>query len=631
MEQSRASGAFTEEQILEAMDAFKVCDEDGSGKISSEELGSVLHEAGIKIPAYRVRLLLEKYDTSSDGKLNEEEFLHIYKDLKAQTDIGHKFKKAVNKRQDVATHGGTSEASVAGTTHSVKHAETKAYAEWINRKLQNDPDCGGYGFPISEDDLFKKTIDGVLLCKLINHAVPETIDERTINKTKLNPFHRTENQNLAINSARAIGCTVINIGPMDIENGDQNRHLILGMLWQIIRIGLLSEVNITKHPNLAVLLREGETMEDLLRLSPEQILIRWVNYHLERANIDKRISNFTEDIKDSEAYIHLLHQIAPKDAGVTTEAKFISDDTDRAAGMLEEAAKIGCNSFVGPAEVVGGHQRLNLAFVANLFNNFPALDGEDFELVDMPTEETREEKTYRNWMNSLGVDPFVHRLYSDLSSGLVLFQLYDCIKPKTVDWKRVHKKFNKLKENFEKLENCNYVVELGCQCRFSLVGIAGDNILNENQTLTLALVWQLMRAYTLAILNKLKDKQEGQTVTDAQIIAWANDKLAYAGKKSKVSSFKDKGLSDGKVILDVIDTIKPGSVKAEMVKDPEDPDNDDSVNAASLLNAKYAISMSRKIGARVYALPEDIVEVKPKMIMTIFACLMVKDLETAQD
>ena len=42
----------------------------------------------------------------------------------------------------------------------------------------------------------------------------------------------------------------------------------------------------------------------------------------------------------------------------------------------------------------------------------------------------------------------------------------------------------------------------------------------------------------------------------------------------------------------------------------------------NLSNAKYAISMGRKIGARLYALPEDIVEVKPKMIMTIFACLM---------
>ena len=41
-------------------------------------------------------------------------------------------------------------------------------------------------------------------------------------------------------------------------------------------------------------------------------------------------------------------------------------------------------------------------------------------------------------------------------------------------------------------------------------------------------------------------------------------------------------------------------------------------------NAKYAISMARKIGARVYALPEDLVEVKHKMVMTVFACLMTR-------
>jgi len=46
-----------------------------------------------------------------------------------------------------------------------------------------------------------------------------------------------------------------------------------------------------------------------------------------------------------------------------------------------------------------------------------------------------------------------------------------------------------------------------------------------------------------------------------------------------------------------------------------------------LENAQYAISMARKIGARVYALPEDIVEVKSKMVMTVFACLMIRDLQ----
>ena len=32
--------------------------------------------------------------------------------------------------------------------------------------------------------------------------------------------------------------------------------------------------------------------------------------------------------------------------------------------------------------------------------------------------------------------------------------------------------------------------------------------------------------------------------------------------------------------------------------------------------------MARKIGATTYALPDDLVEVKPKMALTVFACLM---------
>lgn len=43
----------------------------------------------------------------------------------------------------------------------------------------------------------------------------------------------------------------------------------------------------------------------------------------------------------------------------------------------------------------------------------------------------------------------------------------------------------------EKLENCNYAVELGKQLKFSLVGIAGQDINDGNATLTLGrfLVW----------------------------------------------------------------------------------------------------------------------------------------------
>lgn len=46
---------------------------------------------------------------------------------------------------------------------------------------------------------------------------------------------------------------------------------------------------------------------------------------------------------------------------------------------------------------------------------------------------------YRNWMNSMGVTPHVNWLYSDLADGLIIFQLYDIIKPGIVNWSRVHR------------------------------------------------------------------------------------------------------------------------------------------------------------------------------------------------
>lgn len=154
----------------------------------------------------------------------------------------------------------------------------------------------------------------------------------------------------------------------------------------------------------------------------------------------------------------------------------------RAEIMLQQAKKLGCRSFVTPVDVVNGVYKLNLAFVANLFNNHPGLDKPEGEIVGLESiEETREEKSkflylsfflisillftiflshlnvsfyinlqiinipffplaaYRNWMNSMGVAPHVNWLYSDLADGLIIFQLYDIIKPGIVIWSKVHR------------------------------------------------------------------------------------------------------------------------------------------------------------------------------------------------
>lgn len=80
---------------------------------------------------------------------------------------------------------------------------------------------------------------------MINLSVADTIDERTINKKKLTAFTIQENLNLALNSASAIGCHVVNIGAEDLKEGRQ--HLVLGLLWQVIKIGLLADIELSKN------------------------------------------------------------------------------------------------------------------------------------------------------------------------------------------------------------------------------------------------------------------------------------------------------------------------------------------------------------------------------------------------
>jgi hypothetical protein len=61
--------------------------------------------------------------------------------------------------------------------------------------------------------------------------------------------------------------------------------------------------------------------------------------------------------------------------------------------------------------------------VANLFNKYPGLDLPKEEIKIDLIVETREEKTYRNWMNAMGVNPTVNYLYADLRDCLIIFQV----------------------------------------------------------------------------------------------------------------------------------------------------------------------------------------------------------------
>jgi len=51
---------------------------------------------------------------------------------------------------------------------------------------------------------------------------------------------------------------------------------------------------------------------------------------------------------------------------------------------------------------------------------------------------------------------------------------------------------------------------------------------NEPWCVLTALVWQLMKAYTLSILTKLAGQEAGHPVVEREIVAWANEKVCIS-------------------------------------------------------------------------------------------------------
>ncbi|TDH74323.1 hypothetical protein CCR75_003050 [Bremia lactucae] len=511
----------------------------------------------------------------------------------------------------------------AGGLHSYSEEETAAFTEHINNTLHADKDVAAM-IPIGLNaGLFHAVCDGVVLCKLINAAVPETIDERALNfvpRTKeLNVYQKTENQNLCINAAKSIGCSVVNIGPDDLIEGKP--ILVLGLVWQIIKIQLTSTINLKNHPELMRLLLENETLDAFMKLPPDQILLRWMNYHLKAAGHSKKVSNFSTDVQDATAYSVLLHHIAPQHCDVCNE--LIPEE--RAAHVIQNARRLKVETFIKPRDITSGNPKLNMSFVAQLFNTCPALDVIEEELKVLEeilyddVGDTREERVFRMWINSLAIDEvYVNHLYADLSDGMKLLKVLDKIQKGIVAWNKV----NMVAPNkFKQVENCNYCVVLGKQLKFSLVNVGGADIFEGAKKMILSIVWQSMRYQQLKILSELAAGR-GE-ITDKDIIGWANTKVRQSGRvKGNIVAFRDPTLSDGRFLLDLVHAVEPRAVNWDMV-------SQDDADDAKASNAKYAISCAQKIGATVFLTYEDIVEVKPKMMMTFVASLMLVDHQRA--
>jgi len=144
-------------------------------------------------------------------------------------------------------------------------------------------------------------------------------------------------------------------------------------------------------------------------------------------------------------------------------------------------------------------------------------------------ETSREERCFRLWINSLGIATYVNNVFEDVRNGQVfplfswlticvfcfsiisvfnlchllifsltfidcdcpyfllcrwvLLEVLDKVSPGSVNWKLATKP--PIKMPFRKVENCNQVIKIGKDLNFSLVNVAGNDIVQGNKKLLL--------------------------------------------------------------------------------------------------------------------------------------------------
>lgn len=233
-----------------------------------------------------------------------------------------------------------------------------------------------------------------------------------------------------------------------------------------------------------------------------------------------------------------------------------SDLTKKADSVLSNARKINVESYIKPKDIVEGNQKLNVIFTAAIFNECHGLDPvteeeayEAAKLLEDDDEGSREERSFRLWMNSLNIpDVYFNNLYEDCKDGNLLLKVIDKVSPGSVNWKQVDENPN---NKFKKVGNCNVAVDSMKKGGFKAVGIGGMDIHNGNKKMILGLIWQLMRSHSLQIIG-------GKT--EEEMVAWGN---SVSG--SNVTSLRDKTLKDSLWFIKIMNGIESRAINWDLV------------------------------------------------------------------
>ncbi len=110
---------------------------------------------------------------------------------------------------------------------------------------------------------------------------------------------------------------------------------------------------------------------------------------------------------------------------------------ERAEKVTKDSRSLKVESAMCGKDITTGNHKVNLLFCAQIFNTIPGLEKPSEEvkkeaaiLLEEDQGDSREERTFRVWLNSIGATPagefYIENLYEDLKDGLILLKVTFC-------------------------------------------------------------------------------------------------------------------------------------------------------------------------------------------------------------
>ena len=163
---------------------------------------------------------------------------------------------------------------------------------------------------------------------------------------------------------------------------------------------------------------------------------------------------------------------------------------------------------------------------------------------------------------------------------------------------------------------------------FSLVGMAGSDIVDGNEKFVHSLLSQLMRYYATRQLSMVLFKNATQkTVSDSDILQWVNLMISECeeAQSKPVSSFKDRVLSTCIFYIELLKAVRPNDVDLAQCNYEVKPlvgRQMDKQKAERTQNAKYCISMIRRLGGELFVGSYGLCSMDNKAVLAVFAAIM---------